>query len=125
MEQETMKHLGKLAIGAAMLAGTALATTAPANAGVSVHVGIGVPVPAPYVAVPPCAYGPGACGYYNYGEPVFIGGRWVYGPHYYRWWGGHSWVWWHGGWHTGFRGGWAGHPGWHGGRAGWHDRWHR
>ncbi|HEY3777823.1 MAG TPA: hypothetical protein VGL35_07170 [Rhizomicrobium sp.] len=115
-----MKHLGKLAIGAAMLAGTAIATTAPATAGVSVHVGIGVPVPAPYVAAPPCAYGPASCGYYSYSEPVFVGGAWVYGPHYYRYSGGRPWVWWHGGWHTGFRGGW--HGGMHRGSR---ERWHR
>lgn len=117
-----MKHFGKLALGAVMMAGTAIATTPPANAGVTV--GIGVGVPAPVYAAPPCAYGPGYCGYYSYNYPVFVGGAWVYGPHYYRWWGGHPWVWWHGGWHTGFRGGWRG-AGWHGGWRGWHGGWHR
>jgi hypothetical protein len=63
---------------------------APANAGVSV--GIGVDVPSPCYAAPPLAYGPANCGYYAYNYPVFVGGAWVYGPHYYRWWGGHPWV---------------------------------
>jgi hypothetical protein len=115
-----MRHLGNLALGA-LMAGTAIATTAPANAGVAV--GIGVGVPAPYYAAPPCSYNPYRCGYYSYSDPVFVGGAWVYGPHYYRWWGGHPWVWWHGGWHTGFRGGWRG-LGWHGGWHGWHGGWH-
>jgi hypothetical protein len=107
-----MKHLGKLALGAMMMAGTAIIAV-PARAGVSVGIGIGLPVP----AAPPCAYDPYYCGYYSYSSPVFVGGTWWYGPHYYRWWGGRSWVWWHGGWHSGFGGGWRGR-GWHGG--GWH-----
>jgi len=119
-----MKNLAKTALGALMMAGTALgvtaATTAPADAGVSVGIGIGVP--GPYYAPPPCGYY--GCGYYNYSSPVYIGGTWYNGPHYYRYWGGHPWVWWHGGWHTGFNGGWRG-PGWHGGVAGWHGGWRR
>lgn len=120
-----MKHLGKWALGAAMLAGTALATTAPADAGVVVGVGIGVP--APYAVAPPCAYTPARCGYYSYSYPVFVGGRWWYGPHYYRYWGGRPWVWWHGGWRVGFGGGWRGvgwHPGWRAWHPGWRA-WHR
>jgi hypothetical protein len=112
-----MKHLGNLALGALMLAGPAL-TTLPANAAVVVGVGVGVPL------APPCAYAYARCGYYAYNYPIYIGGAWVYGPHYYRWWGGHPWVWWHGGWHTGFGGGWRGW-GWHGGwHPGWHPGWH-
>ncbi|HTT83026.1 MAG TPA: hypothetical protein VMF67_06075 [Rhizomicrobium sp.] len=113
-----MKQLGKLALGAVMMTGTAISTV-PAHA---VVVGVGIGVPAP-----PCAYGPAYCGYYSYSYPVFIGGTWWYGPHYYRWWGGHPWIWWHGGWHTGFGGGWHG-AGWHGGWHpgwGWHGGWHR
>ena len=113
-----MNQLGKLAIGAMMTVGAAVgatvATTAPANAGV--HVGIGIGIPGPYVAPAepyPCwgyNYWYSGCSYPYYGGPVWIGGRWVYGPHYYRYWGGRPWVWYHGGW-RGYRGGWAG---WHG-----------
>jgi len=110
-----MTRFRKLALGALMVAGAAIGA-APANAGVSV--GIGVGVPGPYYAAPPCAYGPAYCGYNSYNYPVFVGGTWVYGPRYYRWWGGHPWVWWHGGWHTGFRGGWRGW-GWRGGFHRW------
>jgi hypothetical protein len=108
-----MNRFAKLALGAAMMAGAALDTTVatPANAGVSVGIGIGVP--GPYVAPVnpyPCwgynYYAPG-CSYPSYGGPVWVGGRWYYGPHYYRYWGGRPWVWAHGGWH-GYRGGWGG-----------------
>lgn len=117
-----MNRLAKIAIGAAMTVGAALgatvATTAPADAGVRVGIGIGVGVPGPYVAPVnpyPCwgyNYYYAGCGYPAYAGPVWIGGRWYYGPHHYRWWGGHPYVWWHGGWH-GYRGGWVG---WHGRR---------
>lgn len=115
-----MKHLGKLAFGAAIVAATAM-TAVPAQA-VVVNVGIGVPV------APPCAYTYARCGYYNYSYPVYVGGRWLYGPHYYRWWGGRPWVWWNGGWRVGFGGGWRGvgwHPGWHYWGGGWHRGWRR
>ena len=38
-----MKTIAKIAVSAAMLAGAALATTAPASAGVSVGVSVGAP----------------------------------------------------------------------------------
>ena len=127
-----MKQFAKAALGALAIAGAAtVAMTAPAAAGV--HIGIGIGIPGPGYGPPPPApyyegyYGPGYyppgpcagynyyysgyCGYPTYSDPVWIGGRWYNGPHYYRWWGGRPYVWAHGGWHGDYRGG-------HGGR--WH-----
>jgi len=126
-----MKTIAKAALGAVMLAGAAtVATTVPASAGV--HIGIGIGIPGPYGPPPPAPvyegyYGPGYyppgpcagynyyysgyCGYPVYADPVWIGGVWYRGPHYYRWYGGRPYVWAHGGWHGDYRGG-------HGGR--WH-----
>src|SRR5271155_4817148 len=65
-----MKTIAKLAIGAAMVCGAAVAATAPAQAGV--HVGIGIGVPAIGVGVgAPC--GPYDCGYPGYYAPGYIG----------------------------------------------------
>ena len=50
-----MKSLKKLALGALLLAGSAIGFSAPANAGVHVGIGIGIPGPAYYG---PAAYGP-------------------------------------------------------------------
>jgi hypothetical protein len=81
-----MKRFGKIAIGALMLAGSAVgatvATTAPADAHVSVGIGIGVPGPA-YV-VPGPAYGnPCYDARYRYYHPGYCGGPAYYGPDYY------------------------------------------
>lgn len=81
------------ALGAAILAGTALAV-APANAGVRVGIGIGMPGP---VYADPC-YGPnpypGYCTYPVFYGPVFYAGRWHNGNFRYRVIGGqrHAWV---------------------------------
>lgn len=136
-----MKRFGKIAMGALMLAGTAvggtLATTAPADAHVSVGIGIGVPgyygPPAGYVnrcdnprwryyhpgycnGYGPAYYGPNYYGYYDQG---------YYGPGYYEPVVGGFWFTdnfghrrWHGGSFHG--GGFHGRGGWHSG--GWHHR---
>lgn len=135
-----MKRLKSILAGALTAAGIAggatLATTAPADAGVRIGIGVGVPgyyYGPGYYPPGPCYgynyYYSGYCGYPVYSGPVFIGGRWVYGPHYYRWWGGRPWFWNHGRW--GYWGGWRGarfnwnHGGWRGGWGhGWHGGWH-
>ena len=117
-----MKRFGKLALGALMLGGAALAAATPAAARVSIGIGIGVPGFGGYYDNP-CAYPryryyhPGACGYPVYSEPVFIDGAWFGGPHYYRYSGGHRSVWYHNSWRSDFRGG---HAQAHGGH--WHHR---
>ncbi|MGN6515220.1 MAG: hypothetical protein ACTHLR_05195 [Rhizomicrobium sp.] len=133
-----MKRFGKIAMGALMLAGTAvgatLSTTAPADAHVSVGIGIGVPgpgyyAPRPYYGNPcdspryryyhpnycygygPAYYGPSYYGYYDQG---------YYGPGYYEPVIGGFWFtdsfghrhWHHGSFHGG---GFHGHASWHGG----------
>ncbi len=141
----TKKFLAGALAAAGIVGGATLATTAPAEAGVSVGIGVGVPgyYYGPGYYPPGACYGydyyySGYCGYPTYTGAVFLGGRWVYGPHYYRWWGGRPWFWYRGGWHNwagwrgahfnwshrawggrGWRGGW--HGGWRGGR-GWHGR---
>ena len=135
-----MKRFGKLAIGALMLAGSAVgatvATTAPADAHVSVGIGIGVPGPVyagpRYYGNPcdspryryyhqgycygygPAYYGPSYYGYYDQG---------YYGPGYYEPYAGGFWFTdsfghrrWHGGSFHG--GGFHGHASYHAG--GWH-----
>ena len=114
-----MTRIGKIMAGALATVGIAtgvtLATSAPADARVAVGIGIGIPAPGYYYGPGyyppgPCYgydyYYSGYCGYPTYGGAVFIGGRWVYGPHYYRWWGGRPWFWHRGGWHN--WGGWRG-----------------
>ncbi|HEY5238500.1 MAG TPA: hypothetical protein VIJ62_08990, partial [Rhizomicrobium sp.] len=105
-----MKKLTKIALGAALAAGTALAASAPANAGVSVGIGIGFPGyygGGPYYRY--CDYyspwyDPYACGG-GYGggayfyDPIFFGGAWYHGPFRWRYWGGHRWFWAGGHWH--------------------------
>ena len=116
------------ALGALMLAGTAVGLAQPASAGVSVGIGIGIPGPAYYGPAYACdpyyndydAYG---CGAY-YSGPVFIDGAWFNGPLRWRNWGGHREFWNHGGWHVGT--GWRAsgfhgrgfNPGLRGGRGG-------
>jgi hypothetical protein len=147
-----MKKFIAGAIAAAGIAGGAtLATTTPAEARVAIGIGIGVPgyyYGPGYYPPGPCGsydyYYSGYCGYPTYTGGVFLGGRWVYGPHYYRWWHGRPWFWHRGGWHywggwrharwnwshhPGWRGGWHGGHGWHGwhgrpriGNHGWHGR---
>lgn len=120
-----MKNIAKLALGAALLAGTALtatiATTAPAAARVSIGIGIGAPIYPGYYPPGPCYdydyYYNGDCGYPVYYDPVYIGGYWYSGPHYYRYYNGRPWVWNRGHWYASYRGGWSGHSG-HGGSWG-------
>lgn len=141
-----MKRFGKIAMGALMLAGTAvgatLSTTAPAEAAhVSVGIGIGVPGyygPRPYYRNPcdspryryyhpdycygygPTYYGPNYYGYYDQG---------YYGPGYYEPVIGGFWFtdsfghrhWHHGGFHGG---GFHGRGSWHSGGWGGHGGWH-
>lgn len=124
-----MKSIAKLALGAAMVAGIVSAATSPADARVVAGVGIGAPDyyygPGHYPSCPCYSYGyyyTGYCGYPSYSRAVFIDGQWIYGPHYYRWWGGRLWFWYRGGWHN-----WNGRRGarWHWNRGGsWHGRWH-
>src|SRR5437762_11753605 len=137
-----MKKVFAGALAAAgIAAGATLATTAPAEARVAVGIGIGVGAPGYYYGPGyyppgPCYaydyYYSGYCGYPTYSGAIFIGGRWVYGPHFYRWWGGRPWFWNHGHWgswagwrgahfnwaHRGFRGGFHGGRGFHGGFRG-------
>lgn len=94
-----MKTISKLAIGAVLACGVAVAATAPAEAGV--RIGIGLPVVAPVAPVYPAA-----C-YNYYGQPYYCG----YGPGYVG---------------VGFGGYWGGHGGWgHGFRGGFHGGFHR
>jgi hypothetical protein len=95
-----MSKLAKLAMGAVVASGLAVAAAAPANAGVSVGIGIGIPVAGPAYHGSWCYYHPYRCGYYGgtyYPEGYFVAGRGY---------------WWHGGWY--------GHRAW--GHGGWHYR---
>jgi hypothetical protein len=135
-----MKNIKKIALGALMLAGTAVGFSQPASAGVSVGIGIGIPGPAYYGPAYACepyydSYDPYGCGAY-YSGPVFIDGVWFNGPLRWRAWGGRREFWWHGGWHVGsgwrnegfhgrgfapragFHGGFGGRPGFGGGHFG-------
>jgi hypothetical protein len=95
-----MKSLSKIAVGAAMLAASALGCAAPASAGVAVGVTVGVPGVA--VGVGPCyrpfRFRPAYCGYPVYGAPLFVDGAWVRGPVYARTIGGERYFWLHNGW---------------------------
>jgi hypothetical protein len=111
-----MKSFKKFALGALLLAGSAIGVSAPANAGVHVGIGIGIPGPAYYGPAYTCDpyydyYDEYGCGAY-YTGPVFIDGVWFNGPLRWRNWGGGRQFWWHGGWHTG--------TGWH--NSGFHGR---
>ncbi|HWA04490.1 MAG TPA: hypothetical protein VG819_13295 [Rhizomicrobium sp.] len=128
-----MKSLKNLALGALMLAGTAVGVSAPANAGVHVGIGIGIPGPVYYGPAYACDpyydyYDPYGCGAY-YTGPVFIDGVWVREPLRWRWWHGHRQFWWRGGWRAGTHwrsGGFHGrgfHPAMHNSfRGGFHGR---
>jgi hypothetical protein len=72
-----MKILLKSAFAAAVLLGSTVAITAPANAGVTV----GITLPGVYVS----PYGAGYVAYDDsyYYDPIYIGGAWYHGP--YRW----------------------------------------
>jgi len=137
-----MKTFAKLAFGALMLGGAALASATPASAHVSVGVSFGFGYPG-YVYDNPCAYydyydvpppwglPPGYCGYRVYYDPVFWGGSWYRGPIYYRWHGGHRQYWLNGGWrHDEWRGRrparieWRGGDRWDGGGARWRSGGH-
>ena len=100
-----MKKITKFALGALMLAGTAIGVSQPAAAGVSVGIGIGIPGPAYYGPAYACDpyyndYDEYGCGAY-YSDPVFLDGVWFNGPLRWRDWGGRREFWWHGGWHVG------------------------
>jgi hypothetical protein len=98
-----MKTLAKLAMGAALAGGLAVAAAAPAEAGVHIGIGIGIPGPGPFYPDRGwCYYHPGACGYYGGYYHPYYDGYFVAGRGY----------WWHGGWY--------GHRGW--GHGGWHYR---
>ena len=107
-----MKRFGNYALGALMLAGSALsatlATTAPADARVSVGIGICAPYPGYYRAGyygDTCAnpryryYHPEYCYPDDYG-PAYVGGFWFTDSFGHRHWhgGGHSGGHWGGGW---------------------------
>jgi len=97
-EEQIMKTMTKIAAGALLAAGLAVAATAPADAGV--RIGIGLPIVAGPVAPATCfdAYGNAYyCGYPYY-TPGYVGIGF----------GGY------GNWHGGYRGG------FHGGHGGWH-----
>lgn len=110
-----MKTMAKVAIGALMACGVAVAAVGPADAGVRLGIGIGVPYgPAYYgpgYATCYDAYGnPYYCGYPGYYGPAFVGGYWGGGWGHGGW--GHG-GWGHGGWGHGGHGGWGGHGGGH------------
>jgi hypothetical protein len=92
-----MNKLAKLAMGAVLAGGLAVAAAEPAAA--QVHIGIGIGIPGGYFGGHPgrwCYWHPGAC--HGYGGPYGPGVYWA-GRGY--WYGGHWWVhryWWHGGW---------------------------
>lgn len=104
-----MKKLAKLAVGAVMMAGSALAFSAPAEARVNVGISFGFGFPG-YVDVGPCDYydyydaappwglPPDYCSYNIYREPVYWGGSWYRGPIYYRHYHGRPQYWLNGGW---------------------------
>ncbi len=107
-----MTRLGKLAVGALLMAGTAVGGTAALTTPASAGVYVGVGVPSPYYGY----YGYPYYGYPYYGGP-YVGIGWGGG---WGWRGGCCWGGWHGGW--GYRGGWGGYRGgWgRGGWGGWH-----
>lgn len=111
-----MKQFGKFLAVTLLAAGSAagvMGMSAPADARVSVGIGIGIPGPPvygpAYYPPGPCYnydyYYSGDCGYPAYADPVFIGGVWYNGPHYYRTFRGQQQVWSRGAWHGDFRGG--------------------
>jgi hypothetical protein len=121
-----MKRFAKLALGAALLAGTAFAVATPASARVSIGIGVGVPGPGyygPAYGPPPGAvcdpysrwYDPYTCDQYYgadyddyyYGPSLFYDGFWYSGPLRSRYYGGQRQFYVGGGWH--------GVPGYHGG----------
>ncbi len=130
-----MKSLFRGTAAAIVIAGAALLATTPADA--QVGVSVGVPGLHVRVGVPAYYYGPGYyppgpcdaydhyydgdCGYPIYTGRIFIGGAYIEGPHYYRWWGGRPYFWYRGGWHN-----WNG---WNRARFNWNHNegwgWHR
>lgn len=99
-----MKTFSKAVLGSLMLAGTAIATAAPAEARVGVAVNLGLfapPVVRPAYVLPESCYGPGYylnCTYPVYSEPVFWNGYW-YPNARYRIVAGHREFWINRGWH--------------------------
>jgi hypothetical protein len=130
-----MKLFTKAALGALMLAGAAIGTSAPAAAA-HVSAGIGIGVPGSYYGpgYGPGYYGPPVAAYcdrysrwydpyrcnayddysdgYAYGGPVFVDGIFFGGGYGHGWHGGHG-----GGW-GGHSGSWGGHGGGWGGHGG-------
>jgi len=134
-----MNRIAKTALGALMLAGTAVAVAAPASAGWSFGIGVGPGYYGPAYGPPAWAYCDPRSRYYDpyycddydyyYGAPIFIDGIWFSGPLRSRWYGGHREFWVNNGWHysSGYHGGGqfyhgGGGGGWHGGGGGggWH-----
>ncbi len=91
-----MKTMTKIAAGALVACGLAVAAAAPADAGVRVGIGFGLPIVAPAPVAPATcfdAYGqPYYCGYPGYYAPAVVGIG--FGGHGY-WHGGYA----HGGYH--------------------------
>jgi hypothetical protein len=98
-----MLKVAKAVVGTLMLAGTAMAVTAPASAGFSIGFGVGpawVPPPQRYYGPAICDpysryYDPYYCSDYDYyyGPPLYIGGYWYDRPLRSRWYGGHREFW--------------------------------
>ncbi len=104
-----MKRFGKLAIGALMCGGAALAfaTPAAARAHFGISFGFGFPGYASfgpcdyydyYDAAPPWGLPPDYCDDNVYFQPIFWDGEWYRGPIYYRWEHGRRVFWLNGGW---------------------------
>lgn len=104
-----MNRLGKIALGALLLAGASALTAMPASAGVSVGFSFGygpgfVPFSDPcdyydyYDEPPPWGLPPDYCDYPVYFDPVYYDGIWYRGPIYSRWYGGERLFWLNGGW---------------------------
>jgi hypothetical protein len=90
LRSRVMKVIGKLALGAVMMGGVAVAAASPASAAVSIGIGIPGPVYAhPYYGG---CYDPYHCGY-----PAYYGGP----AYYHGYWGAPRF-----GWHAGWRGDW-------------------
>ena len=95
-----MKTMTKIAAGALVACGLAVAAAAPADAGVRVGIGFGVPIVAPEPVAPATCFD-------AYGQPYYCGGYGYYGPAVVGiGFGGHGYGYAHGGYRGGFHGGW-------------------
>jgi hypothetical protein len=104
-----MKRFGKLAIGALMAGGAALAVATPAAARPSIGISFGFGLPGYanfgacdyydyYNAPPPWGLPPNYCNYNVYFQPIYWNGEWYRGPVYYRFEGGRRVFWLNGSW---------------------------